>query len=200
MAEDESGTGQAPDPKAKEGGGNGEGGEHGNELTGLTPEAQAAVREARKEASGYRRRLRETEQRLQSLEQERESETDKAVREAEQRGREAALAEAQTKLLRAEVKAAAAARRFRDAADVMHLASDGELLGEADDERRDKLLADELDRIAEAKPYLLDSGGDNGEQREQRGLVSQGARSGKQPSGSGTSDPDAWLRRKRRRG
>ena len=190
MAEGESEpTGQVPDGEGEH--------EHeqqpppGDELAG----AREALSKANKEAERYRRQAREAQLKAEKLERERETETEKLVREAEQRGREAALAEATTKLVTAEVKAAAAGR-FRDPADALSLIDHDELVAEADDGKRAKLIGDALDDIAEAKPYLLGtSTSDDGGER--RGLVSQGARSGQQQGGGG--DPDAWLRRGRRR-
>jgi hypothetical protein len=72
-----------------------------------------------------------------------------------------------------------------------------EIADEQDPKRREKLITDRLEQLVDDKPYLLASGGGNGPARG-GGLVSQGARSGTPPRG-GEGDPDAWLRKARRR-
>jgi hypothetical protein len=166
----------------------------------LTQERYDAVR---REAVENRRRLRaaeaahdDTRKELERLRAQNESENEKALREAADEARRDEAGKWSRRLLEAQV-AVAAAGRLNDPADAVRLLPVDELLGEADDDARERRISDAIDKLIEDKPYLAaQPDGERG--RRDRELVTQGARSGA-PGGGKSGSPDDWLRKRGRR-
>lgn len=178
-------------------------GDQDDPLAGLDPQARRLVDRAnnqaatrRRELASVREQLDARDRELQELRQAHESEQEKAVREAEERGALQATQTLAPRLLEADL-AIAAAGRLRDPQDAAGLLPretlDALLRVEETSERR-KLADAAIADLLEAKPYLAtdDANGSKG-----GGLVTQGGRSGGQPTGV-VKSPDEWLRGSKR--
>jgi len=183
---------------------------NGNDLEGLDDRTRQLVEaerernrraqnEVNSQAASYRHerneaveRARRAEEEVQTLRRQHESEQERAIREAEER-RDAEWQERLDGLTSEHVRqtvamqvVAAAAGKLRDPQLAAKLIDVVPIAAESDEGKRDKLIADALEALLKANPYLSADASPP--------VVSQGGRS--TPPGQGAER--SWLRQPRR--
>lgn len=128
-------------------------GSQGEQPTAEENPAQSQIAALRREAAGYRTRLRESEAEAQRLTEANASELDRVREEARAEARAEALAEANARVVRAEVVAAAAGR-LRDPADALQFLDLSSFAVNDDGEVDREALAAAVGELVKTKPYL----------------------------------------------
>ena len=168
------------------------GGDAGSESLTLE-QAQAALAAARREAAGYRHRLRDTEKERDDLKTEAQSEHEKAVADAV-KAREVELAkEHRGELLALKIEARAGAK-LADPADAARFVDPAQF-ADVDDAGLPKAIDDALEALMKEKPYLAAKAATP----TPGGGLRRGSPGTRSAPAAKSGDPDDWLRRAAKR-
>jgi hypothetical protein len=156
---------------------------------------KAALRETRREAASYRRKLRDTERERDELRGKTQTEQERAIADAVKAREEELTAEHRKTLIGLHVKAHAAAK-FEDPADALRFVDVSEF-DDLDEDKLDRAIERALDEVLESKPYLAKDGDGGGERdRGRKRVPSPGPRG--EGGGRREGETDDWLRRRAR--